>query len=152
MIRPRDPDRAAALAAEAAAYEDTALAIRPGAELLCAEATTFMESMWWTSTFGARRVGVEPVQRPSDPTGSFGIGIGGGVIEIRFSATTPRYAVFRELAHAAVAITRTREPSHGHAWRTWYVTMLSAAYGTGWAERLADAFADAQLSVGHWDG
>ena len=149
MFRPRDVDRHAALAAEEAAYEETALALRPGAELLCNEATTFMESMWWTSTFGARRCGVEPVQRPNDPAGC--MAFSGGVIEIRFSDSTARYQVFRELAHAACAITRSRDPRHGHEWRTWYLTMLSVAYGREWAQRLADEFAAAQLSVGGWD-
>lgn len=151
MLFRHDVDQQPSCAAEDAAFGGTALEWAPGAEALCGEARSFMESMWWTSTFGTRRCGVEPVQRPTALVRSQCIVIWSGVIELRFHEQATRFTVFHELAHAAIAITRQpRRGGHGHEWRTWYLTMISAAYGAGWAERLADSFAASGLSYDTW--
>ncbi|HRE02532.1 MAG TPA: hypothetical protein PLV68_14625, partial [Ilumatobacteraceae bacterium] len=106
----------ASLRAEAAAFDGTALDWQAGAEGLCGEARAFMESMWWTSTFGPRRCGVEPTQRAS-PRSSECFSLGGGPIEMRFSDTAKRYEVFRQLAVAATLITRRGTSALGPEWR-----------------------------------
>jgi len=75
----------------------------------------------------------------------------GGVIEIRLHEGAARHEVFHQLAHAATLITRrTRRPGHDHEWRSSYISMVSAAYGSDWAQRLADSFSESGLSYDAW--
>ena len=75
----------------------------------------------------------------------------GGVIEIRLHEGAARHEVFHQLAHAAtLIIRRTRRPGHDHEWRSSYISMVSAAYGSDWAQRLADSFSESGLSYDAW--
>ncbi|MEO6126064.1 MAG: hypothetical protein ABIR32_20380 [Ilumatobacteraceae bacterium] len=151
ITRRTDLDAAACHAAEQRAFAETALDWKPGAEALCGEARSFMETLWWTSTFGVRRCGVEPVQRPTSLSRSSCFSIMGGVIEIRLHEAAARHEVFHQLGHAATMITRkSRRPGHDHEWRTSYLAMVNAAYGADWTQRLADSFGEFGLSFNAW--
>jgi SprT-like family len=144
LFQHKDPDRLIAYAAENAAFEDTRLAERPGAEALCAATVAVMDSLWWWSTFGPRRCGVEPAQRPTHDSCCFSLAA--AVIEIRYAPTATRFTIAHELAHAATVISSgTRNRGHGQTWRRWYITITDVAFGSEWAVMLTDAFRDANL-------
>lgn len=144
--RGRDVDAQAVYAAEQRAFAGSFLAEHRGASALCEDTHAVMDSLWWTMTFGTRRCGVEPVQN-NEPHSAC-LTLGGAVIEIRYAHTDERFTIAHELAHASTSIRRLSGPAHGHAFRTWYVALISVAFGEDWADRLIMEFTATGLSIG----
>jgi hypothetical protein len=151
----RDPDAAAVHVAETTAFADSFLAATPGFAALAEDTHAIMDSLWWSIHFGTRRCFVEPLEKGM-PNQSHCSVFGQFIIQIRYQPNEHRYAVTHELAHAANAIMHRRPDDHGPQFRAWYIELVEAAFGDDWAHRLAESFADAQLTIGtlpekRWD-
>ena len=132
-----DHGRAEVYAAELAAYEGTELEAVVGFDELVALADRMVTEPWWPRG----RVTIRRAR--SDARSSATRHTSRAVIHLAAPQMTPA-TVIHELAHVLAGV----EAGHGELFRRAHVDLASVAFGTGRGRWLADAYANARLSLG----